>query len=34
LPAHMNINTMEIMPTGQSFAGMQVHRRPVEGTKT
>lgn len=35
LPPHMNINTMEIMPTDQSFAGMQVRRRPTEeGTKT
>ena len=34
LPPHMNINTMEIMPTDQSFAGLQIHRRPVEGSKT
>lgn len=27
LPPHVNINTMEIMPTGQSFAGMAIHRR-------
>lgn len=26
LPAHMNINTMEIMPTSQSFAGLNVYR--------
>lgn len=27
LPPHVNINTMEIMPTGQSFAGLAIHRR-------
>ena len=26
LPAHMNINAVEIMPIQQSFAGMSVHR--------
>jgi serine 3-dehydrogenase len=26
LPAHLNINRLEIMPTSQSFAGFQVHR--------
>lgn len=26
LPAHININTMEIMPVGQSFAGLAIHR--------
>jgi serine 3-dehydrogenase len=26
LPPHLNINTLEIMPTNQSFAGFQVHR--------
>lgn len=31
LPAHININTMEIMPTDQSFAGLQVHRRATNG---
>ena len=25
-PPHVNINAMEIMPTDQSFAGLQVHR--------
>ncbi len=27
LPPHVNINTLEIMPTGQSFAGLAIHRR-------
>ena len=26
LPAHLNINRIELMPTSQSFAGFQVHR--------
>jgi len=26
LPAHLNINTLELMPVNQSFAGFQVHR--------
>ncbi|HSX56270.1 MAG TPA: SDR family NAD(P)-dependent oxidoreductase [Sphingomonas sp.] len=26
LPAHLNINTMEMMPVNQSFAGFAVHR--------
>ena len=26
LPQHLNINRIELMPTGQSFAGFQVHR--------
>ncbi len=26
LPLHFNVNTMEIMPTAQSFAGFQVAR--------
>ncbi len=28
LPAHLNINRLEIMPTTQSFAGFQVAREP------
>jgi serine 3-dehydrogenase len=28
LPAHLNINRLEIMPTSQSFAGFQVARDP------
>lgn len=27
LPAHVNINTIELMPTAQSFAPFQVHRQ-------
>lgn len=27
LPPHVNINLLELMPTDQSFAGFQVHRR-------
>lgn len=27
LPPHLNINTMEMMPVSQSFAGFQVHRQ-------
>ncbi|MEA1398980.1 NADP-dependent 3-hydroxy acid dehydrogenase, partial [Salmonella enterica] len=26
LPAHVNINTVEMMPVTQSFAGLSVHR--------
>ncbi|WP_207480481.1 SDR family NAD(P)-dependent oxidoreductase [Arenibaculum pallidiluteum] len=26
LPPHLNVNTLEIMPVSQSFAGFQVHR--------
>jgi serine 3-dehydrogenase len=26
LPPHINVNSLEIMPVSQSFAGMQVHR--------
>jgi len=26
LPAHLNINTIELMPVSQSFAGFTVHR--------
>jgi serine 3-dehydrogenase len=26
LPPHLNVNSLEIMPTSQSFAGFQVHR--------
>jgi 3-hydroxy acid dehydrogenase/malonic semialdehyde reductase len=26
LPAHVNINTLEMMPVSQSFAGLNVHR--------
>ncbi|EBP3102062.1 NADP-dependent 3-hydroxy acid dehydrogenase, partial [Salmonella enterica] len=25
-PAHVNINTVEMMPVTQSFAGLSVHR--------
>ena len=25
-PAHVNINTIELMPVAQSFAGLSVHR--------
>jgi serine 3-dehydrogenase len=28
LPAHLNINTLELMPVSQSFAGFQVAREP------
>ena len=27
LPAHMNINTLEVMPVSQSSAALQIHRR-------
>jgi 3-hydroxy acid dehydrogenase/malonic semialdehyde reductase len=26
LPKHVNINTVEMMPVSQSFAGLSVHR--------
>ncbi|MEO5596128.1 MAG: SDR family NAD(P)-dependent oxidoreductase [Lysobacteraceae bacterium] len=26
LPAHLNVNRLEVMPTSQSFAGFQIHR--------
>ena len=26
LPGHVNINSLEIMPVSQSFAGFQIHR--------
>ncbi|MEV1175756.1 SDR family oxidoreductase [Nonomuraea sp. NPDC049784] len=32
LPPHVNINTIELMPTGQSFAPLQVHREPRESS--
>ncbi len=25
-PAHVNINTIELMPVAQSFAGLHIHR--------
>lgn len=28
-PAHINVNTIELMPVAQSFAAFQVHRRPA-----
>jgi len=28
-PAHVNINTIELMPVAQSFAPFQVHRTPA-----
>lgn len=28
LPSHVNINSLEIMPTCQSFGGMQIDRKP------
>ncbi len=31
-PKHININVIEIMPTAQSFAGMNIHRAPIEIT--
>ena len=27
-PAHVNINTVSLMPVGQAFAGLTVHRNP------
>lgn len=27
LPAHMNVNTIEVMPTSQAWGALQVHRR-------
>jgi serine 3-dehydrogenase len=29
LPAHMNINTLELMPVSQSFSPFAIHRKPV-----
>jgi 3-hydroxy acid dehydrogenase/malonic semialdehyde reductase len=29
VPAHVNVNTIELMSVAQSFAGFQVHRRPA-----
>jgi 3-hydroxy acid dehydrogenase/malonic semialdehyde reductase len=29
VPAHVNVNTIELMPVVQSFAAFQIHRRPV-----
>jgi 3-hydroxy acid dehydrogenase/malonic semialdehyde reductase len=29
LPAHVNINTLEMMTVAQSFGGFQIHRRPA-----
>ena len=29
MPAHLNINTLEIMPVTQSFAGFQIYREPA-----
>jgi 3-hydroxy acid dehydrogenase/malonic semialdehyde reductase len=29
VPAHVNVNTIELMPVAQSFAAFQVHRRPA-----
>ena len=31
LPPHININTLELMPVSQSFAGFQVARNPLAG---
>ena len=31
LPPHLNINTIELMPTSQSFAGFQVARDDSNG---
>ncbi|MFA5968178.1 MAG: SDR family NAD(P)-dependent oxidoreductase [Sphingomonas sp.] len=28
LPAHLNINTLELMPVNQAFAGFMIHREP------
>lgn len=28
LPAHVNINTVEMMPVSQTYAGLSVHRQP------
>jgi 3-hydroxy acid dehydrogenase/malonic semialdehyde reductase len=30
-PAHVNINTIELMPVAQSFAPFQIHRTPTRG---
>lgn len=27
LPAHMNVNTLELMPVCQTFAGLTVHKQ-------
>ena len=32
LPAHVNINTLEMMPVSQSFAGLSVHRAGLKPT--
>ena len=29
VPAHVNINTIELMPVVQSFSPFQIHRRPA-----
>jgi serine 3-dehydrogenase len=29
LPAHLNVNRLEMMPTSQSFAGFQIAREPA-----
>jgi 3-hydroxy acid dehydrogenase/malonic semialdehyde reductase len=29
VPAHVNVNTIELMPVAQSFAAFQIHRRPA-----
>jgi 3-hydroxy acid dehydrogenase/malonic semialdehyde reductase len=29
VPAHVNVNTIELMPVVQSFAAFQIHRRPA-----
>jgi len=29
VPAHVNVNTIELMSVAQSFAGFQIHRRPA-----
>jgi 3-hydroxy acid dehydrogenase/malonic semialdehyde reductase len=29
VPAHVNVNTIELMPVVQSFAAFQIHRHPV-----
>lgn len=31
LPAHVNVNTMELMPVQQAFGGFAVARRPPPG---
>lgn len=32
LPAHVNINRLELMPVSQSWAGMQIYREPPDST--